>query len=114
MQEERRAGVILSAAKDLDSDARSFAALRMTPARQSFPRALSRRLAIPFVFCLLAIPAIAGSVKTVDGKTYDGDVRLEKGQVVVSVKRAGDPVRLNVDDVLAASFRMGEQTKGDA
>lgn len=57
---------------------------------------------------LLCLPTNAGSVRTADGKTYDGDVRLDKGQVAVYAKGSREPVRLNVDDVLSANFRLAE------
>ena len=69
------------------------------------------------ILCVLCGPilflhsASAGSVRTLDGKNYDGDLRLEKGQVVLSPRRGGEPIRLNLADVLTATFHSSDPAR---
>src|SRR4051794_5814268 len=56
----------------------------------------------------------AGSVRTVDGKTYEGELRLEKGQIVISARRGGEPVKLDLAEVLGATFKSTDAAKPQA
>jgi hypothetical protein len=64
------------------------------------------RLAITAtVLCLFPAICLGGIVRTLDGKTHEGDVKLDStGQLTVTPKNAG-PVKIDLADVLHASFK---------
>ncbi|MDB5318663.1 MAG: hypothetical protein JWN40_294 [Phycisphaerales bacterium] len=61
-------------------------------------------------FCFILHPSsfslsLAGTVRTLDGKTYDGDVRLDTGgQIVITPPEGGTPKKIDLDEVLHATF----------
>ena len=59
------------------------------------------------VLFLVTTSTQGGTVHTLDGKIYEGDVRFENGQVVVHPKR-GPLAKLELNDVLRANFQNAE------
>ena len=58
---------------------------------------------LPSAFILL--PCFSGTVRTLDGKTYDGEVKLEQaGQLTVTGSKAGKPLKFELSEVLQATF----------
>ncbi len=64
------------------------------------PRTLNPLL----LLALFATPAHAGTVRTIDGKTYEGDLRLDKNQILITPKRTA-VVRIDLTNVLSADFK---------
>src|SRR5258708_5296081 len=61
--------------------------------------------AIAVCTLLLAGTAVrSGTIRTIDGKNYEGDVRLEEGRVVMTPKR-GAAVKLELSDLILGNFR---------
>ncbi len=58
---------------------------------------------------LLSLPAAAGIVRTLDGKTYEGQVSLDpSGKILVTpIQRGAKPISLELSTILQASFRDG-------
>jgi hypothetical protein len=63
---------------------------------------LLARLGLPLVLCLCAKGAV---VQTLDGKTYDGEIRLEAGQVTVVPGSGKPPLMIPLDSILFAQFK---------
>jgi regulation of enolase protein 1 (concanavalin A-like superfamily) len=61
-------------------------------------------------FCFILLPSsfsltFAGTVRTLDGKTYDGEVKLDTGgQIVVTPPIGGKPQKIDLSEVLQATF----------
>src|SRR5215216_3730079 len=53
---------------------------------------------LPSSFCL------GGTVRTLDGKTHEGDIKLDPTGLTVTTKN-GAPIKIDLADVLHASFR---------
>lgn len=68
------------------------------------------RGSIPLIAILLCTSAHAATVRTLDGKTYDGDVKMEVGALVVT-PRAGSVMRIELGNLLQLSARSVTQAK---
>ncbi|MFI5378395.1 MAG: NPCBM/NEW2 domain-containing protein [Tepidisphaerales bacterium] len=70
----------------------------------------SRHFLLPFTFFLLpfSFAAPGGVVKTIDGKTYEGEIRLESSDALSVMPKGGAAAKLALDDVLLADFRAAE------
>ena len=60
-----------------------------------------------FVLLFLATSTYAGTVQTLDGKTYEGDVHFENGNIVVHPK-TGQPIKLELADISQANLQNTE------
>ena len=56
-----------------------------------------------FALVWFAAPLAAATVRTLDGKTYDGDVRFEPGAIIVT-QRVGSAVKLDPENLLQVQF----------
>jgi hypothetical protein len=66
------------------------------------------------VLSLLASTASAATIQTLDGHTYDGDVRIQDGLIHVTPKRPGvSPAKLDLADVLTANLRATEAPRAN-
>ena len=66
-----------------------------------------KRRTWPVAVCLIVLIATAarsGTIRTIDGKKYEGDVRLENGQIVISPSRTA-AVKLELSDLLIGNFK---------
>jgi regulation of enolase protein 1 (concanavalin A-like superfamily) len=59
---------------------------------------------------LTPLLASAGTIQTLDGKTHEGDVRIENGQLVIGPRR-GATTKLDLADILLASFKPTESPR---
>lgn len=53
----------------------------------------------------LAIPAGASTVKTFDGKTFEGEIKLERSGELTIIQRTGATARIELASVLQAQFK---------
>jgi len=68
-------------------------------------RPLKKQLVM--ILCLLALPAVGlgdGFVLTTSGKRIDGQVVLERGNLLVKPATGGQPISIPIADVKRASF----------
>ncbi len=63
-----------------------------------------------FALCVFHCAAYAGAINTVDGKRYEGAIRLESTDTLSITPKTGQPVSIALDDVLLADFRAVETT----
>src|SRR5258708_3393591 len=63
------------------------------------------------VLALLPLFSYAATLQTLDGKSYDGDLRIDNGQFLLTPKRGGGPIRLDLNDISLATFKAAEPPK---
>jgi hypothetical protein len=65
-----------------------------------------------FVLAALLITSTcsAATLQTLDGKSYEGDIRFENNQIVITSK-GRQPAKLDLDDIFRASFKPADPPK---
>ena len=59
---------------------------------------------------LLASTCSAATLQTLDGKSYEGDIRFENNQLVIT-PRGHQPAKLDLDDIFQANFKPADPPK---
>lgn len=80
-------------------------------AGRTIPLVLRRsRKLLCFLALLFSPVASAATLRTLDGKSVEGDYRFDSGQIVIT-PRHGTPVKVNLEDIIEADFKPQEPPK---